>query len=219
MISIEKQLHAILEQQNLIFPKADKSREEVYSTFENAVAETSDTWRVPCTHILYPAASPKEIEHAERQLGFAIPQDLRNLLQLTNGARLFVSPMVWKPEWGPRIDYEGCHILGTNELINVNQTLLKQFHLAFADDPDFRDIYVLNYIAFCDALNGNFHAMQLSGLKQGEIFFLDREGLGRPYYDEFAYMYLPIAKSLRDWLEMIAKTQGREGLDPNMTSL
>jgi hypothetical protein len=74
--------------------------------------------------------------------------------------------------------------------------------------PDFRDFHTLNYVAFCDAHDGNYLAILREGPEQGKVFFLDHEYLFRPYSERDADLYYTVAESLEAWLELVVKTKG-----------
>jgi hypothetical protein len=208
---INTYLKAILEQQVLVCPKRMHTREGLIFTFGDVLIETEDAWLVPCTHTTYAPALPEDIRAIEQSLGFALPESLHHFLQLTNGAQLYVAPLAWKPSWSTKGDYIHYHIFSTLELVTINQNLLKDFRAMLGNDPDFRDLHTLNYVAFCDAHDGNYLAILREGPEQGKVFFLDHEYLFRPYSERDADLYYTVAESLEAWLELVVKTKGWGG--------
>jgi hypothetical protein len=175
---------------------------------EDAVQEDEETWRIPCRHRVFPGASEEALAQAEQAMGFPLPEALKELLQITNGLELYVSPAAgyYSPTF--HIEYR---IFSTTELVTINQNLLKDFRAMLGDDPDFRDVHALNYVAFCDAHDGNYLAILLEGPERSKVFFLDHEYLFRPYSEQDADLYYTVAPSLDAWLELVAKTEGWGG--------
>ena len=78
-------------------------------------------------------------------------------------------------------------------------------------DPAYRNIHTLNYVAFCNAHDGNYLAILREGPEQGKVFFLDHEYEFFPYDESTIEAYYTIAESLEAWLELVAKTKGWGG--------
>jgi hypothetical protein len=216
-------LENILQQHEMIFSKNELDPEYVHLFLGSAVEETEAAWIVPCHHILKPPAMPEDIIWAETTLGYALPAELVELLSITNGARLYRTPDAWAPDWtrqkDPEAGYTLYHVFSTTELSIVNRSLLSCFRSMLGDDPDFRDFHTLNYIAFCDAHDGNYLAILLEGPDKGKVFFLDHEYLFRPYSELDADVYYTIAESLKAWLELVVRTKGRGGFGKPSTGV
>jgi hypothetical protein len=208
---INTYLKAILEQQVLVCPKRMHTREGLIFTFGDVLIETEDAWLVPCTHTTYAPALPEDIRAIEQSLGFALPESLHHFLQLTNGAQLYVAPLAWKPSWSTKGDYIHYHIFSTLELVKINREMLETFRHFARLDPSYRNIHTLNYVAFCDAHDGNYLAILREGPEQGKVFFLDHEYEFFPYDESTIEAYYTIAESLEAWLELVAKTKGWGG--------
>jgi len=208
---INTYLKAILEQQVLVCPKRMHTREGLIFTFGDVLIETEDAWLVPCTHTTYSPALPEDIRAIEQSLGFALPESLHHFLQLTNGAQLYVAPLAWKPSWSTKGDYIHYHIFSTLELVKINREMLETFRHFARLDPSYRNIHTLNYVAFCDAHDGNYLAILREGPEQGKVFFLDHEYEFFPYDESTIEAYYTIAESLEAWLELVAKTKGWGG--------
>lgn len=197
-----------------LYDKADLLR-----SFGQIVGETEQEWLVPCWHILNPPATLAEIDEAQRQLGYELPEQLHQFLRVANGARLYCLTPLWLLDTFPNAKYQRYHIFGTAELVTVNQNLLSWFRSMLGDDPDFCDSHILNYIAFCDAHDGNYLAILLQGPEKGKVFFLDHEYLFRPYSELNTDLYYTIVKSFEDWLELLIKTKGWGGFGKRVPPL
>jgi hypothetical protein len=208
---INTYLKAILEQQVLVCPKRMHTREGLIFTFGDVLIETEDAWLVPCTHTTYAPALPEDIRAIEQSLGFALPESLHHFLQLTNGAQLYVAPLAWKPSWSTKGDYIHYHIFSTLELVKINREMLETFRHFARLDPAYRNIHTLNYVAFCDAHDGNYLAILREGPEQGKVFFLDHEYEFFPHDESTIEAYYTVAESLEAWLELVAKTKGWGG--------
>lgn len=219
MSSIAANLQALLEHKAIICPKQAHTREGLIFTFGEALVEAEEAWLVPCSHHVYSPASQEDIVLAERALGFFLPENLGQFLQLTNGAQLYAARLAWKPEWVPGNEHIEYHIFSTAELVTVNQNLLSWFRSMLGDDPDFRDHHALNYIAFCDGHDGNYLAILLEGPEKGKVFFLNHEYLFRPYSELDTDLYFTVAKSFGDWLELLVRTKGRGGFGKQLVPI
>jgi hypothetical protein len=186
-------------------------RDDLLKSFGQIAGETEEEWLIPCWHILNPPATRVEIEMAQEQLGYKLPDELHQFLQIANGARLYCLTPLWLLDTFPNAQYQRYHIFSTLEVVTINQNLLKDFRAMLGNDPDFRDLHTLNYVAFCDAHDGNYLAILREGPEQGKVFFLDHEYLFRPYSERDADLYYTIAESLEAWLELVVKTKGWGG--------
>jgi len=216
---INTYLKAILEQQVLVCPKRMHTREGLIFTFGDVLIETEDAWLVPCTHTTYSPALPEDIRAIEQSLGFALPESLHHFLQLTNGAQLYVAPLAWKPSWSTKGDYIHYHIFSTLELVKINREMLETFRHFARLDPTYRDMHTLNYVAFCDAHDGNYLAILREGPEQGKVFFLDHEYEFFPYDESTLEAYYTVAESLEAWLELVVRTNGWGGFGRRAPSI
>jgi hypothetical protein len=180
-------------------------------TFGNAIVEGEDAWLIPCKHTLFPPALREQIIAVEESLGSELPRDYVNFLRITNGAELYVASLAWKPSWSSQENYVEYLIYSTEQLVALNRNLLQDFRAMLGNDPDFRSVQKLNYIAFCDAHDGNYLAILLEGARRGNIFFLDKEYMFRPYSEIDANLYYTIAQSFEGWLKLVAETKGTGG--------
>ena len=210
-MSIEKRLYEMLQQNALGVPKDKYSRERITRVVGEILSETANTWFVPCTHSPSPQATTEQIHSVEQALGFVLPQDLHHLWLQMDGGKFYIVPRMWLRDTFPEARHVRYHIFSTLELVTINQNLLKDFRAMLGNDPDFRDLHTLNYVAFCDAHDGNYLAILREGPEQGKVFFLDHEYLFRPYSERDADLYYTVAESLKAWLELVAKTKGWGG--------
>jgi hypothetical protein len=216
-------LKEILQQHEMIFFKNELDPEYVRLFLGSAVEETEAAWIVHCHHILKPPAMLEDIVRVETALGYKLPAELVEFLSITNGAWLYRIPGAWAPDWArqedPEAGYTLYHVFSTTELVTVNRNLLSDFRSMLGEDPDFRDLHTLNYIAFCDAHDGNYLAILLEGPEKDKIFFLDHEYLFRPYSELDVDLYYTIAESLEAWLELVVRTKGRGGFGKPSTGV
>jgi len=194
----------------LEIPKARRSLEDVQSEYGPIAEETRKSWLVPCSHTFFPAAPTASIEHTESELGFAIPSAYKQLLGITNGAKLFCVKQKWSEDISPGALDIRYHLFGCDELVEVNTGLLASFRKFYAKDPEYKDCHQLNYLAFCDA-DGDYQSLLLDEPKDPQVFLLCHEFAYRPYDVRDADLNYKLADSLRSWLELICKSGGWEG--------
>lgn len=210
-MSIAETLYNLLKQTVLEVPKARYTREEMVKIVGANYSETSDSWLVPCVQLAYPSATDEEISHTEGKLNLKLPIDLRRFLSLSNGGKFYQIPLVWLQDTFPGAQHVRYHIFSTSEIVEINACLFHQFRQILGDDPDFRDYYRLNYVAFCDAHNGNYLAILLDEPERGKVFFLHHGYFYRPYSELDADLYYYVAGSLERWLEIVLETGGWKG--------
>jgi len=213
---IRDALEKILHQQEMSFSKTECDPEYMRLFLTPAVVrETEVAWIVSCRHILKPPAKPAEIVWTETELGYELPEELDEFLSITNGAQLYKVPGAWIPDWvrqaEPEAGYVRYHLFSTLELIKINREMLETFRHFARLDPAYRNIHTLNYVAFCNAHDGNYLAILREGPEQGKVFFLDHEYEFFPYDESTIEAYYTIAESLEAWLELVAKTKGWGG--------
>lgn len=197
-----------------LYDKAD-----LLQSFGQIVGETEREWLVPCWHVLNPPAALAEIDEAQKQLGYEFPEQVDQFLRAANGARLYSLTPLWLLDAFPNAKYQRYHIFGTTELIQVNQESLETFRHFARLDPAYRDMHTLNYVAFCDAYDGNHLAILLQGPERGKIFFLDHEYEFFPYDDSTLEAYYTVAESLEAWLELLVRTKGWGGFGKQVPPL
>jgi hypothetical protein len=207
-VTIEQQLADICKAQEMAIPKDKHTGAQVTSIYGTPMGETQDCWLVRCSHSLNKPASVAEIAQAEEALGLLIPQEYQNFITIANGAELFSVPVVCEEFPQPHIRYR---LFGTKDLVDYNVRFLQRFRAHFADDPKYKEARSLNYLAICDAYDGNYQAVLLEGRKAGIVFLLFRESLRVPYDETEAEFYYTIADSFEQWLELIHKTKGWGG--------
>jgi hypothetical protein len=180
--------------------------------FQTIAVQSVEEWLISCSHILYAPITQTQIAELKHGLNKEIPKQLQDLLALTNGADLF------------RIKYQSSQlgdywiarykILNHSELLQVNLELLDTFRSYAESDANYRDgNLTLDYIAFCDVGDGNYLAIITESSSQGKIFYLDHDYSYYPfraYYTKNAYF--PVAPSLKEWLEILYRTNGRAGI-------
>lgn len=173
--------------------------------------EIGETYHLLCSHTFYPPASADNVASIERQLSRTLPQQLVELLSVSNGADLFRihhAPKRFDDYWIPKYK-----ILGTSELTSVNLQLLDTFHSYIEDDENYSKDVRLDYIAFCDVGDGNFLALLTEGEKNGLVFYLDHDYAYYPYRDiESEGAYSHIAGSLEEWIDLLIQSSGRDGM-------
>jgi len=211
MPNLNMYLHAIVNQTYITCPKEKYTYQGLTFTFGNTVIDMEDRWLIPCTHKLFAPASSEQMAAVEEIIGYELPEDFREFLQMTNGAQLYVAPLGWKPSWSQRENFIEYLIYSSEELITLNRTLLQDFRIMLGKDPDFQEIHKLNYLAFCDAHDGNYLAILLEGPFRGMIFYLDKEYLFRPYSEIEADFYYIVTQSFGRWMRLVADTKGTGG--------
>lgn len=204
-MSRETYLQAILDEKVIIRPKRSFTHEEVVDIHGQAPSESEDAWRLPCTHTVNPPATPSALALVEHEIEQELPDSLRDLLLLANGLKLYIAPLAGGGEY---VEY---HIFSTEELAYWKREMYNVFRATYKDDPELCDIRILNYVAFCDAHDGNYLAIVSEGARTGQIFFLNHELCFRPYSEQDSDFYFIVAESIEAWLETIWRTKGLGG--------
>jgi hypothetical protein len=210
-MTIDSALSTITKMPGLAIPKEAHSYERVKRILGEPSGETTGAWVVACTHVLTNPATAADIKGAEDELGFGIPEEYRRLLRISNGASLFVVPQIWLHDTFPGAQHVQYRLFGTEELVDTHSKLLGIFRDNYADDPELRHVMSVNYLAICDATDGNYQAILLQGPEHGKVFLLLNELLGRPYSEGDRDLYYTIADSLENWLQLISDTGGWGG--------
>jgi hypothetical protein len=204
-------IEAILQLRVLEVPRDLFTRKDVKFVFGEQVEEGGRSWLIPCTHVTSEPADEQDIDYAEQELGFAVPDQYKRFLRITNGAKLFCAEQKWLLADFPGSMHIRYNLFGCRELVAMNQQLLKTFRASYKDDPEYSETNGLNYVAFCDAADGNYQAMLLDQQVSKEVFFLFHELLYRPYStldSEFCYSISP---SLESWFRLLLETGGWAG--------
>lgn len=209
MQRLRSYLEEIQKQKVLICPKEEHTRAGLIATFGDVLIETPGAWLIPCFHKLYPSASRVEIDELEHAIEKELPTDLRAFLLLANGAKLYIAPRAWAPSWSTETSYIEYQLYNSAELIQLNKQLADDFRSMLGEDPEFEQVSTLNYLAFCDAHDGNYLALVMEGPQKGKVFFLDKEYSFRPYRDQD--LYFTVAQTLDSWFERVAKSKGLSG--------
>lgn len=192
-------------------PKALYSDEAVTFVYGDIRGETDACWLVDCSQVLGPPAKTEEIESIEKQLGLPVPEQYKEFLRIADGAKLFAVSTPWlEPEF-PDAVHVRHSIFGCRELVLANRELASTFRGFYANDPEYEKCQQVNYIAFCDADDGNYQAMLLEPPSDRRIFLLFHELFYRPYTDADSEFCYTIANSLEGWLELILRTGGWGG--------
>jgi hypothetical protein len=204
-----------LDTKELAMPKATYERSDVdVFVAGDVIHETEQYWLVPCGHITNVPATAEQVAWMEKETGLKVPEQLSQFLFLSNGAKLFC---LYSIGWdGVRLPDPSCMrypIFSASEIVELNKELWDNFWDALGDDPDFCHTTRLNYIAFCDAHDGNYLAILVEEPYVGQVFFLHHELLFRPFSErEFDREFYPIiAPSFTAWLELLVDTKGWDG--------
>jgi hypothetical protein len=207
----------VLDTRDLAFPKAVYGRPDV-DVFLTAdvVPETEHSWLVPCRHETSPPATKEHIAWMGKELGIAVPEELGQLLLLSNGPKLFCVHSTRNGVPLPTPSRVRYPLLSASQIVALNKELWDTFWGCLGEDPDFCQVTRLNYIAFCDAHDGNYLAVQSEAPYVGQVFYLDHELLFRPFSDhEFDREFYPVvAPSITAWLDLLADTSGWNGFGP-----
>lgn len=208
-MSLQANLERICRTEYLSVSKERYRERNSLHWFLDVLAETSEYWLIPCTHLLNAPATDAQIATLAFTLGQDLPVQLRDFLKLADGAALF------------RLHYRSGQfdywitrykVLGCSELLQVNREILEIFHSYAEFDDTYRDVEKLNYLAFCDIGDGNYLAIILEGANTGHVFFLDHEYGFYPFAPELARnAYVHVADSLDEWLGQLARTGGEDG--------
>lgn len=196
----------------LSVPKGHYDRDRATRRFGNIASESSTCWSVPCSHLFKAPASREQIDTAESQLGFRVPDSYKCFLSMSDGAELFRRPVPSLVQSAPTLWIPRFSLFGCDELVRVNKLLFERFRFHYADDPEFKGTSTLNYIAFCDADNNNYQALYTSrATNDSFVFLLFRELLCRPYSDLDKDYYQVISDSFNSWLTLVAASGGWQG--------
>ena len=144
-----------------------------------------------------PRPGDEAVASAEEQLGLVIPAQYKALLKVTDGARLFCIRTPWLDSDFPESAHVWYRLFSCEELVRVNRELVQVFRRVYSDDSEFRECRQLNYLAFCDADDGNYQAMLARPDCDRRVFLLFHELFYRPYSDadsEFNYTIAQIAE-------------------------
>jgi hypothetical protein len=192
----------------LAIPKSLHDRNRVISAFGGICGESEQSWFVSCSHLLNTPANARQITETEKQLGYSIPEEYKQFLTVSNGAKLFITPRNRSQGGPPHVRY---HLFSCDELVRVNQVLLQTFLAAYASDDEFKEVRSLNYMAYCDAADDNYQAMVIEGVHRNRIFLLFYEFQCRPYSELDSEFYYTISESLGSWFELLLRSAGWEG--------
>lgn len=218
-MSIASKLQALLEQKILAVSWQDYSPEQIARVTGDLPETLGDRWLVPCRHQLSPPATRSELQETERAMCITLPENLRQFLELSNGARLYIVSVYWLRSGPDIVEHTRYHILSASELIQVNYGLLKCFREVLGNDADFASMDRLNYLAFCDAHNGNYLAIIMEGPEAGKVFFLDHEGFFRPYSELDTDIYYMVAPSFEEWLDLVIEEHGWRGFGEDVPGI
>ena len=201
----------------LAFPKAtyERSDLEVFVTGD-VIPEARESWLVPCRHVANPPATQERLVWMGQELGTRVPEELGQFLRLADGAKLFCVHSIRDGAPVPTPSRMRYPILSTSEIVELNKELWDSFRGMLGADPDFCHVTALNYVAFCDAHDGNYLAIIVDEPRVGQVFYLDHELLFRPF-SEHAFdreFYHVVAPSFAAWLELLADTNGWNGFGP-----
>ena len=216
-MSLSDEYKRVLDTKELAMPKATYKRSDVdVFVAGDVIPETEQCWLVPCGHITNAPATSEQVAGMEKEIGLKVPEQLGQFLLLSNGAKLFCLHSVRDGVPLPNPSRMRYPLFSASEIVELNKELWNSFQGMLGDDPDFRHITKLNYIAFCDAHDGNYLAILVDEPYVGQIFFLDHELLFRPFSEhEFDREFYPIiAPSFTAWLELLVDTNGWNGFGP-----
>jgi hypothetical protein len=216
-MSLSDAYRRVLDTKELAMPKAIYERSDVdVFVAGDVIPGTEQCWLVPCGHIINAPATAEQVAGMEKEIGLKVPEQLSQFLLLSNGAKLFCVYSVWDGIPLPNPSLMRYPVFNTSEIAELSKELWDNFQGALGDDPDFRHFTRLNYIAFCDAHDGNYLAILVEEPYVGQIFFLNHELLFRPFSEhEFDREFSPIiAPSFTAWLELLADTNGWNGFGP-----
>jgi SMI1 / KNR4 family (SUKH-1) len=155
----------------------------VREVFGGNVEETDRAWLIPCTHSLNPPASLQQVRDAEAKLGMVFPAQLSILLELCDGAKLFVAAQAGRDESFPKQQHLHVRyrLFGSEELVDVNRGLWSYFKSRIDGYPEHQNLSGLNYVALGDATNGDYYGIGLDGEKKDQVFLVHHELEYRPF--------------------------------------
>lgn len=171
-LSTDQLISQLTQIRSLKIPKTEITEEEI-GQFRHLIKEDSQSWYYPCTHNTNPPISQEILNKAEERLLHTLPSELRALLEISDGGSFFIVPKFWFPD-EIHVEY---HLFSATEIAGLNEELFQRFRELLGDDPDFKDSHVRNYLAFCDAHDGNYLAISLDEQSYGRVFFLFNEYL------------------------------------------
>jgi hypothetical protein len=205
-------LHQLEQTTYLAIPKSIHRLDHIEAVFGAVAGETNESWLVPCSHVFNPPATVEQIEAAERRLGLSFPDEYKRFLTIANGAKLFIVRRRWIQESFPGSDSVRHYLFGCDELVRLNNKLLATFLANYAGDPEYKQTTAVNYLAFCNAEDGNYQAFHLeSAVRTKPVFLLFHELLYRPYSVLDSEFYYTISESMTSWLELVLQSGGWEG--------
>jgi hypothetical protein len=207
-MAIESVLRQILGMDRLSIPKALIKLEIMKSVFLDDFEDDGDVWKLKCYHEVQAPATKNNIDRCEAALNKKLPDELTELLRITNGVKLFIAPRKGQDHWSPGTRHVRYDIFGTDELVTIHQRLLGMFLDSPSVDPNISDV---NYIAFCDADDGNYIATLHEQDDSGKIVFINKEYYYCPYSEEVSDLDYTLAESLEKWLELLLTTGGWGG--------
>lgn len=171
--------------------------------------EERDLWLIRCSHLIHDPIGEDEIRAVKQHI--ELPPQLETLLAETNGAELF--RLHYKPDGFSSYWIARYRILSASELIRANQDILQAFRGYSQNDPPYRDMHKLNYVAFCDIGDANYLAISIEETDYGNVFFLDHDYGYYPLRAEGTIdAYTNVATSLEDWLRLLLHTRGSGGM-------
>ena len=206
---METILERLREIDHLVLPnQPDQDRTWMSNWLVNPIMDAETDCLLPCRHQFPSPATEAEIKKlSSLNISADIPDQLIELLRLTNGPNLFQLEYkgLSKPWW-----YTIYNILGTEELVEENKDLLEETYLSYAEeDIEMQGITQLNYVAFCDIGDGNFLSIALDKPDRGKVFYLDHDYLFYPYGIPFTKdAYIVVADSIEEWLEQLVTKRG-----------
>ena len=204
MESMQERLHQITAHQFMALDTGSDYFESWLDSYHQTVVEREGQWLVPCTHTLNSPASPDDLQRAERLLNRPLPEALAHFLLVSNGADLYVSVLPDREN----MEWARYHLFGTDELVKTNEQLSEYYKEDWPRQPNDPD--ALQYVAFCDGINGGYLCILLETQQRGLVFHLHREHYAQPYCPE-AIMNAVVAESFEAWLAIIAEFKGVGG--------
>jgi len=238
-MSVKSALDKVLATRTLEFPKERRGydpaerRQHLHDLMRHLFAEsfweTETAFVVECTHNLRPSATAADIDNVAKSLDIVVPEQLRQFWEICDGAELFVAKC--KGEETRYRDAVVCYdIRGTSDtgpkrwtgdrnVIDLTRYLFKNFRECLGDDPGFKDMLKSNYIAFCDAYDGNNQAILLDGPEYGKVFMLHHEHTYCPHDEKDCILNDTLAPSFESWLRLLAETRGYGGRGVNVGSI
>ena len=227
---IKSVLEELLALRTLSIPKNEvhggaRSLEWMNRVFANSFWQTSTAWMVECTHLLNPPAAENDIANVAKSLEISVPNELRQFWQISDGAELFVTMCMgdeaairesMSPGASRIVRYK---LYGTSDIIRLNRDLFTNFRECLGNDPDYKDALKSNYIAFCDAMDGNYQSILLDEPGLGKVFMLHHEHTYCPHDEKHCILNDTLAQSLAGWFRLLIDTGGFGGRGENVGSI